>query len=81
MPGLLVESWTAMMVPASTPDAIVDKLGAEALKIMAAPEIAERATTQGFRVDARGPKDFATFLKSEVDRWGKVIVAAKISAE
>ncbi len=81
MPGLLVESWTAMMVPAGTPDAIVDKLGAEALKIMAAPEIAERAKTQGFRVDARGPKDFAVFLKSEVDRWGKVIVAAKISAE
>ena len=44
-------------------------------------EIAERAKTQGFRVDARGPKDFAVFLKSEVERWGKVIVAAKITAE
>jgi len=81
MPGLLVESWTALMVPAGTPDAIVDKLGAESLKIMATPEIAERAKTQGFRVDARGPKDFAVFLKSEVERWGKVIVAAKITAE
>jgi tripartite-type tricarboxylate transporter receptor subunit TctC len=81
MPGLLVESWTALMVPASTPDAIVDKLGAESLKIMATPEIAERAKTQGFRVDARGPKEFAPFLKSEVERWGKVIVAAKITAE
>ncbi len=81
MPTLLVENWTAMMVPAGTADAIVDKLGAEVLKIMANPDIAERAKTQGFRVDARGPQAFAAFLKSEIDRWAKVIASAKISVE
>ena len=81
MPALLVENWTAMMVPAGTADAIVDKLGAEVLKIMADPDIAERAKTQGFRVDARGPQAFAAFLKSEIDRWAKVIASAKISVE
>lgn len=81
MPTLLVENWTAMMVPAGTPDAIVDKLGAEVVKIMANPDIAERAKTQGFRVDARGPQAFAAFLKSEIDRWAKVIASAKITVE
>jgi tripartite-type tricarboxylate transporter receptor subunit TctC len=81
MPTLLVENWPAMWGPAGTADAIVDKLGAEVLKIMANPDIAERAKTQGFRVDARGPQAFAAFLKSEIDRWAKVIVSAKISVE
>jgi len=81
MPALQVENWTAMMVPAGTPDAAVAKLGAEVIKILAAPEIEERARTQGFRIDARGPDQFAPFLKSEIERWGHIIAAAKISAE
>jgi tripartite-type tricarboxylate transporter receptor subunit TctC len=81
MPTLLVENWTALMAPAGMADAAVDKLGAEVLKIMASPEIEERAKTQGFRVDARGPQAFALFLKGETERWAKVIVAAKITAE
>ncbi len=81
MPSLQVENWTAMMVPAGTPDAAVSKLGAEVVKILAAPEIEERARTQGFRVDARGPDQFAPFLKSEIERWGHIIAAAKITAE
>jgi tripartite-type tricarboxylate transporter receptor subunit TctC len=81
MPGLVTENWTGVMVPAGTPDAIVDKLGAEVLKIMAHPEIAERAKTQGFRIDARGPQAFALFLRSEIERWGSVIATARITPE
>ena len=81
MPALLTENWTGVMVPAATPDAVVEKLGAQVLAIMAIPEIVERARAQGFRVDARGPLAFSSYLKSEVERWGKVIVAAKITAE
>ncbi len=81
MPTLLVENWTALMAPAGMADAAVDKLGAEVVKIMTSPDLEERAKTQGFRVDARGPQAFAVFLKSETERWAKVIVAAKITAE
>jgi tripartite-type tricarboxylate transporter receptor subunit TctC len=81
MPTLLVENWTAMMVPAGTPDAIVAKIGAEVVRIMAAPDIDERARSQGFRVDARGPDRFAPFLAEEVARWAAVIKAANITVE
>ena len=81
MAGLQVENWTALMAPAGMLDAAVDKLGAEVVKIMASPELEERARTQGFRVDARGPQAFAVFLKSEIERWAKVIAAAKITAD
>ena len=81
MPTLLVDNWTALLAPADMPAAAVDKLGAEVLKIMARPDIEERARTQGFRIDARGPQAFAVFLKSETERSAKLNVAAKITAE
>ena len=78
---LAVENWTAIMAPASTGDVMVQKLAAELLKIMATPEIDERAKTQGFRIDARGPATFAPFLKDEIERWSRVITAATIVAD
>jgi tripartite-type tricarboxylate transporter receptor subunit TctC len=81
LPQLAVESWTAIMAPAATPDAVVAKIGAEAVRIMALPEIDERARTQGFRVDARGPQAFASFLKDEIERWARVITTARIQAD
>ena len=78
--GLAVENWTAIMVPMATPDALVARLGAEVLAIMAGADINERARTQGFRVDARGPRDFAAFLRDEIERWGRIITSAKITA-
>lgn len=81
LPQLQVENWTAIMMPASTPDAIVQKVGAEVVRIMGTPELEERARTQGFRVDARGPDRFAPFLSEEIARWAKVIQAANIKAD
>ena len=78
--GLAVENWTAIMVPMATPDALVARLGAEVLAIMAGADITERARAQGFRVDARGPRDFAPFLRDEIERWGRIITSAKITA-
>lgn len=78
-PGLGVENWTAIMAPATTPDAVLAKLGAEVLKIMATPDMEERARTQGFRVDARGPQQFAPFLKEEIERWARIIKSAGIT--
>ena len=81
LPQLAVENWTAVMAPAGTPDAVVARLGTELGKIMASADIEERARTQGFRIDMRGAADFAAFATAEVERWAKVIAAAKISAE
>jgi tripartite-type tricarboxylate transporter receptor subunit TctC len=81
MPQLLVDNWTAVMAPGTTPDAIVNKIGAEMVAIMGGADIVERARTQGFRIDTRGPREFAPFLAAEVERWGRIIAAAKIQPE
>jgi tripartite-type tricarboxylate transporter receptor subunit TctC len=80
MPALQVENWTAVMAQGKTPDAIIERYSREIVRIMAAPDLAERATQQGFRINAKGADEFAAFLKSEIDLWGRVIKAAKITA-
>lgn len=80
-PRLPVESGTAVIASVSTPEAMVAKLCAEVLKIMATPDMDERARAQGIRVDARGPQAFGKFLGDEIHRWSRIIVAAKITTE
>lgn len=81
LPQLLTENWTAVLVPAATPDAYVERLAADVLAVARQPEFVERARAQGFRMDPRGPREFGAFLKDEVERWGRVITTARISAE
>jgi tripartite-type tricarboxylate transporter receptor subunit TctC len=76
--ALQVENWTAIMAPSGMPDAAVDKLGNEVVKIMNTPELEERARTQGFRIEARQPALFAGFLAQEINRWAGVIQSAGI---
>ena len=80
MAALQVENWTAVMIHAKTPDLIVERFAREIVKIMAAPDMAERAKEQGFRIDAKGSTEFASFLKSEIELWGRIIKTAKITA-
>ncbi len=80
MNGLFVENWTAAMLPGKTPDAIVEKYSREVIKIMFSRDIEEKANQQGFRISPKGSDEFARFLKSEVDRWSRIIKTAKITA-
>lgn len=81
LPALLVENWTAVMMPAATPDAIVERYSREMIKIMFSPEVEERARLQGFQVTPKGSGDFDVFLKSEIARWARVINVAHIKVE
>lgn len=80
MPGLFVENWTAAMMQVNTPDAIVDKYSREMIKIMFSADVEERARQQGFRISPKGADEFSRFLKSEIDRWSRLIKIANIKA-
>lgn len=79
MPLLLVENWTAAMVQAKTPDAVVDRYSRELIKLMFTPEVEERARAMGFLPKPMGREAFGGFLTSEINRWSQLIRAAKIS--
>ncbi|MEY4712205.1 MAG: hypothetical protein RIS88_1655 [Pseudomonadota bacterium] len=79
MPGLVVDNWTAAMVQARTPDAIVDRYSREMIKTLFTAEVEERAKVLGFQPNPKGMQEFGVFLNSEVTRWGRIIKAANIT--
>lgn len=81
LPGLVAVNWYAILVPAGTPRAIVDRLNAESVKAMSTPEMRDRFAKLGGEVHTGTPEQTAEFLRGEHARWGKVIRGAKIKAE
>ena len=80
-PGFSALSWSGLSVPKGTPQPIVDRLEAEMLKIMQSPAIKTRMESQGFVVPPQGSKAYTEFMRSEIDRWTKVIRTAGIKPE
>lgn len=69
------------MVPAKTPKPVIDKLHAEVVKAAKSPEFQEKMNTAGFVLVASTPDEFNKLIKSESDRWGKLVKEANITAE
>ena len=70
-----------LLAPAGTPRAIVDLVYREVLKVVALPDVKERFAQLGFDVVANTPDQFAAQIKTEIEKWAKVIRDAKIKVE
>ncbi|MGH8700425.1 MAG: Bug family tripartite tricarboxylate transporter substrate binding protein [Burkholderiales bacterium] len=81
MPELQAVNWYALLAPAGTPRAIVDRLYAESVKVMSPAEVQSRLRAAGGEPEARTPEQTAEFLRAEYARWGKVIREGGIKAE
>jgi tripartite-type tricarboxylate transporter receptor subunit TctC len=72
--------WHMFVAPAKTPKDTVNRLHSELKSITALPDIQQRFTTLGLiAIDSPSVEDLAIYVKSEIDRWGKVIRAAGIA--
>ena len=76
-----VTTWYAVWVPKGTPREITDKLYAEIAKALQLPDIRNIWEQQGAVAGGQPPADFARFLASEVQRWGKVVKDANIKID
>jgi tripartite-type tricarboxylate transporter receptor subunit TctC len=81
VPGYDVGVWFGVLTVAGTPPDVVRRLNVEMVKILTSPEIKERFGRIGVEVVAGTPEHFSGFLKSEVDRWAKVVREANIKAD
>jgi tripartite-type tricarboxylate transporter receptor subunit TctC len=66
-------SWFGLFAPAGTPRAIVDKIQADVAKALSLPELRERFVGQGAEPGGGTPDQFAAFIKSESDKWARVV--------
>lgn len=81
VPGYEVGIWYGLMAPAGTPEDILAKLSREQQAIVNLPDVRERLAAQGFESFATSPATMRTTMKSEMEKWGKVIKDAGIKAE
>ena len=81
VPGYESVQWFGMLVPAGTPRPIIDRLHQELTRALRAPDMKERLNSLGLDGVGSTPEEFAAYIRSETEKWAKVIKAMGIKAE
>jgi tripartite-type tricarboxylate transporter receptor subunit TctC len=79
--GYEAGTWYGLLVPAGTSKEIVTRLHAESVKLLKLQDVKERLDAAGFEVIGNTPEQFAAFIRSEIDKWAKVVKASGARAE
>ena len=80
-PNFRAESWVGLLGPAKLPQEIIVRLNAESAKVLALPDVKTRFAELGLETAASTPAQFDQWIKTEIERWGRVIRAQKITLE
>jgi tripartite-type tricarboxylate transporter receptor subunit TctC len=81
LPNYEVTTWYGVLAPAGTPKPIIERLNAEIVRVMHAPDLQERFAATGTEPRTSTPEEFADFIRQEMAKWGKVVRAAGLKAE
>lgn len=73
--------WVGYFAPKGTPDLIIKRLNSAISKALATPEVMVSIKNLGAEPVGGSPSEFQSFLKTDVDRWTKIIKAANIKDE
>jgi tripartite-type tricarboxylate transporter receptor subunit TctC len=73
LPGYQAYAWNALLAPAGTPAAVVTRLSAELKTALAQPAVQERFAAQGFAATWTSPPEAASFVTTEVEKWGRTV--------
>jgi tripartite-type tricarboxylate transporter receptor subunit TctC len=79
--GMALDAWFGLVAPAGTSDAVIDKLNAAFARAVRDPNVVKQMTEQGAEAVATTPTEFAAFIASETERFGKVVRAVGAKAE
>ena len=66
-------AWLGLMVPAGTSQAIIDRYNREFARILKIAEVRSRLNSVDFEVIAGTPDEFGSFIRSETEKWGKMV--------
>jgi len=79
-PGFEATSWFALLAPKGTPKPILDKVRAEALKVLADPEMLKKFAVIGLEPVGSTGEETRAAIATDIPKWGKVIQEAGIKA-
>jgi tripartite-type tricarboxylate transporter receptor subunit TctC len=75
VPGYEHLLWNAVLVPAATPRDVIKRLDVELAKVVASADLRERFAALGVEPASRNAEQMAAYLKSEIDKYGKIVRA------
>jgi len=81
VPGVALDVWLGVFMPAGVPKDIVTKVNGDIAKALNSPEIKASLVAQGLEVATSTPEALATVVREDYARWGKVIHDANITAD
>jgi tripartite-type tricarboxylate transporter receptor subunit TctC len=79
--GVEMTNCYGLLVPAKTPREIVTKLHDAIVKAVATPAVRERLVSVGADPSTMSPDEFARFIRTDIDKWGKLAKSAGIVIE
>lgn len=78
VPGFEYATWYGILTPTGTPKSVVDKLNKTIVAVLSTPEMKQRYARQGMEAIPSTSAEFTKLLKSETEKWAKVVRDAKI---
>lgn len=73
LPGYEMLSWYGVLAPRSTPNGIVAKLSSELSLALRDAETVKRLTAQGIEPFTSTPEKFGSFIRAEIDKFGRLV--------
>jgi tripartite-type tricarboxylate transporter receptor subunit TctC len=79
--GFEADSLFGFMAPAGTPREVIARLNAEVQKILSAPELRDKLLAQGGFVQTGTPEQMQQMIRSDLEKWGRVVRTAGVKIE
>jgi tripartite-type tricarboxylate transporter receptor subunit TctC len=79
VPGFDVNNWYGMAAPAGTPAAVIARLNRDIVAVLKNPDVAQVFLKQGLEPAPTTPAAFGAFIRSEFEKWGRVLKGAKVA--
>ena len=80
-PGFELGNWVAIVGPAGMPKEAVTRLNAEIGKILREPATRDKISAQGFNIVTSSPDELAVYIRSEHEKWGKLVKVSGAKVE
>ena len=81
MPGYDVNGWYGVVAPARTPAAVIAVLNREIVRILRAPEVRLQLKNEGGDAVGSTPEQFAAVIRSDIDKWVRLVRSAGIKGD
>ena len=80
-PGFEADTWYGMLAPAKVPPALLNQANAAVTKMLTQADFKERLAHEGAQPAGGTPAQFAAHIKSEIEKWAKIVRTAKVKIE